>query len=379
MKIGFYAPLKPPSHPAPSGDRRMARLFMAAMAGLGHEVSVISELRSYNKTGDPATEDATAAAARAEIARLSNTWTANPAERPDLLFTYHVYHKAADYLAPTLKARFGIPYLISEASIAPKHKSGPWAAGYAQAAGAIQAADAILAITTLDRACLVNFVGETKVHTFPPFLDSGPLALAAAQRQAHRQALAAKWNLPQDRPWLLAVGMMRDGDKLASYRRLAEVLKLARTVPWQMLIVGNGPERGTVEAAFSGIQNCTTFLGQLGSESLNAVYAASDIYVWPAVNEAYGMALLEAQAAGVPVLSVATRGVPDIVRHDETGVLTASDDPQVMAQALLSLLKDTPRREAMARRARDHVTGNLSMKAAQERLASILDRLVLAA
>jgi len=121
------------------------------------------------------------------------------------------------------------------------------------------------------------------------------------------------------------------------------------------------------------------FLGQLGSESLNAVYAASDIYVWPAVNEAYGMALLEAQAAGVPVLSVATRGVPDIVRHDETGVLTASDDPQVMAQALLSLLKDTPRREAMARRARDHVTGNLSMKAAQERLASILDRLVLAA
>lgn len=357
----------------------MARLFMAALQGMGHEVSIISQLRSYNKTGDSEIENTTSIAARAEVDRLSEIWTATPAKRPDLLFTYHVYHKAADYLAPALKARFGIPYLISEASIAPKRRAGPWAAGYAQAAAAIQAADAILAITTLDRACLATFAGAAKVYTFPPFLDPTPFALAASQRAHHRLHLAAQWNLPLDRPWLLAVGMMRDGDKLASYLRLAEALTLAQAAPWQMIVVGDGPERSTVETAFSSIRDRTTFLGQLSGDALNAAYASSDIYLWPAVNEAYGMALLEAQAAGLPVLSVATRGVPDIVRHEETGWLTDSDDPHVLANALTSLLRNSPCRGTMSRDARVHVARHLSMTAAQERLAAILIQLGLAA
>ena len=379
MRIGFYAPLKPPDHPAPSGDRRIARLFMAALRGLGHNVMLLSELRAYNRDGDRQQEAAIAAAAEAETARLLSQWRDHPDTRPDLLFTYHVYHKAADYLAPAIKAAIGLPYVIAEPSVAPKRKDGPWAAGYAQAGRAIAAADALLAITTLDRGCLGTFAAQGRVIPFPPFLETGLFMTAAAQRDDHRRSLAAKHGLPLDRPWLLAVGMMRSGDKLASFRRLAETMPLAMDMPWQLLLVGDGPERPAVEAAFRPLGNRVAFLGQLEAGPLSALYAASDLYVWPAINEAYGMALLEAQAAGLPILSVQTRGVPDIVRHGETGWLTADDHPVTMAAGLHRLLGDRPFLHGLAQAGPRHVAANHAMPAAQMRLSAVFDRLGLTA
>lgn len=375
MRIGFYAPLKPPDHPAPSGDRRIARLFMAALRGMGHDVTLLSDLRSHNRDGDAAHEAATAAAGAAEAKRLLAAWQSNPASRPDLLFTYHVYHKAADYLAPALKAETSLPYVIAEASIAPKRKDGPWAAGYAQAARAFEMADALLAITALDRVCLSTFAGAGKVTLFPPFLETGLFMTSATQRSDHRRMLAERFALPLDRPWLLAVGMMRSGDKLASFRRLAETLPLVADRHWQMLVVGDGPERAAVESAFAPLGNRTSFIGQLEPDRLPALYAASDLYIWPAVNEAYGMALLEAQTAGLPILSVRTRGVPDIVRHGESGWLVADDQPASLANGLRMLLDDPAMLRKLAEGAPRNVATNHAMPAAQMRLGAIFQRL----
>lgn len=375
MRIGFYAPLKPPDHPAPSGDRRIARLFMAALRGMGHDVALLSNLRSHNRDGDATREAATAATGAAEVERLLSGWRENPASRPDLLFTYHVYHKAADYLAPALKAATGLPYVIAEASIAPKRKDGPWASGYAQAARAFEAADALLAVTALDRVCLSDFAGAGKVTLFPPFLETGLFMTSATLRADHRRMLAERFKLPTDRPWLLAVGMMRSGDKLASFRRLAETLPLAADKPWHMLVVGDGPERAAVEAAFAPLRDRVSFIGQLEPDRLSALYAASDLYVWPAVNEAYGMALLEAQTAGLPILSVRTRGVPDIVRHGESGWLTADDQPASLADGLQHLLDNPVLLQSLADGAPRNVAANHAMPAAQMRLAAVFQRL----
>lgn len=379
MRIGFYAPLKPPDHAAPSGDRRMARLFMQLLRNLGHQVDILSTLRSYNRDGDAVQETDTAMAAAREVERLGAAWQADPATRPDLLFTYHVYHKAADYLGPALKQRYHLPYVIAEPSVAPKREHGPWAAGYAQAARAICAADALLPITALDGICLSAFAGADKVHAFPPFLDPQPFAAAATERDRHRATVAQRFDLAPGRPWLLAVGMMRAGDKMASFLRLAEILALAIDTDWQLLLVGDGPERAAVEQAFAFAADRVCFAGQLEGGELPGLYAACDLYVWPAINEAYGMALLEAQAAGLPVLSVNTRGVPDIVRHDETGWLTANDKPTTLAAALQSLLDDDDRRSSMAGAAIRHVGTHLSMAAAQRRLQDIFAGLGLSA
>ncbi|MGH7006445.1 MAG: glycosyltransferase family 4 protein, partial [Alphaproteobacteria bacterium] len=52
MRIAFYAPMKPPSHPVPSGDRRIARLLLRALRKSGHEVRVVSTFRAYEGQGN---------------------------------------------------------------------------------------------------------------------------------------------------------------------------------------------------------------------------------------------------------------------------------------------------------------------------------------
>ncbi|MFD0390538.1 glycosyltransferase [Tistrella bauzanensis] len=75
--------------------------------------------------------------------------------------------------------------------------------------------------------------------------------------------------------------------------------------------------------------------------------------VWPAVREAYGMALLEAQAAGLPVVAGRSGGVPDLVTDGVTGRLAAPEDAPALAAAVAALLDDPNGREAMSRAAAD--------------------------
>ena len=89
--------------------------------------------------------------------------------------------------------------------------------------------------------------------------------------------------------------MMRRGDKLASYRQLARAMQSLVDLPWTMLIVGDGPARGEVEAAFGGLPpDRVRWAGAVPGSDLPDICACADLMIWPAVNEAYGMALLEA-------------------------------------------------------------------------------------
>ncbi len=379
MLIGFYAPLKPPDHPAPSGDRRMARLLIAALQGMGHEVQVLSDLRAYNSDGDATREASIAAASSAEVTRLTRLFAGPPVAVPDLFFTYHVYHKAADYLGPALKQRFQKPYVIAEPSVAPKRAASAWAKGYVQAANAIRAADALFCLTNLDRACVEALAGADKVHALPPFLDAAPYARVRAHRAALRPSWAQRFRLPPDEPWLLSVGMMRAGDKLASFRALGDVLGRVLDKPWRLLVVGDGPARAEVEAALAPLGSRASFAGLMNAEEIAGAYAVSDLYVWPSVNEAYGMALLEAQACGLPVLAADTRGVPDIVRHGETGWLTPLGDWAAMAAALADLLQAPGRLDYMSEAALANVAAEHDLAATQRRFAALFAQLGLPA
>jgi glycosyltransferase involved in cell wall biosynthesis len=163
---------------------------------------------------------------------------------------------------------------------------------------------------------------------------------------------------------------MRAGDKVASYRALADSLSGLLDLPWHLVIAGDGSGRAEVEAALErAAPGRACFLGTLEARQLASTYAACDLYAWPAVNEAYGMSLLEAQAAGVPVVSVATRGVPDVVMDGRTGVL--AKNAAALPEALRALLTDRPRREKMAKEAAAFIHGERSLDAAAQRLGKI--------
>lgn len=374
MRIAFYAPLKSPEHGTPSGDRRVARLLMHALRLAGHEVELASEFRSIDPSGDPQTQ-VRLRSEGTEIARqLADRWQRGPlGARPELWFTYHVYYKAPDWLGPRVTEALGIPYVMAEASFAPKRASGPWASSHAAVQAAIQRADLVLGATRHDLECLSSLVAPDRLRYLPPFLDPTPLQEALHQRAIHRAQLARTHGLAADRPWMVVVAMMRAGDKLSSYRELAQALGLLGDLRWQLLVVGDGPARGEVVAALEPVASGRVrFLGELSAVEVAGVCAAGDLFVWPAVNEAYGMAMLEAQAAGLPVVSCALRGVPDVVSDGRTGSLVIPGNPSALASRTRELLLDEARRAQMGREAAAWVRQERGLDAAAATLRSAL-------
>ena len=347
MRIAFYAPLKAPYHPVPSGDRRVARLFLAAMRRAGHDVRVASRLRAFDGDGDVRRQAQIRKRAGALACRYVRSHGAEP---PDLWFTYHLYHKAPDWLGPAVSAAFSIPYIAAEASFAPKQAGGPWADGHLAVGDAIRAAARIMVLNPDDAACLMPLLDapETLV-ALPPFIDTGPARRASAARERHRADMAARYGLRPDSVWVAVVAMMRPGDKLESYRILARAKRRLCGLPLTWLIAGDGPARGDVEAAFGA--DDTVFLGGQTAREIETLHAAADLVAWPAYREAFGMALLEAQAGGIPVVAGASPGVAQIVAHGDTGLLTPVGDDTMLAGAVRRLAEDRALRESMGKAA----------------------------
>lgn len=377
MRIAFHAPMKPPDHPVPSGDRRMARAFMALLEGMGHEVELASRLRSYDRHGDDRRQARLAELGRKLAGRLVRRYRAcPPASRPRLWFTYHLYHKAPDLLGPAVARALGIPYVVAEASVSARQASGPWACGHAASLHAIGQANLVLAMTRKDLSGLqAALPGTAPVVLFPPFLESAPFVAASVRREASRRQLAEAQGLDTAQPWLSCVAMMRADAKRDSYTILAQALQGLTDLPWLLLVVGDGEARAEVEAMLAPFADRTRFLGAVAPAALADIYAAADLHVWPACNEAYGMALLEAQAAAVPVVAGAEGGVPDIVADGETGLLARPRDPSALAAALRRLLVGPQRRREMAAAAQRRVLERHDAASAARCLGPLLDGL----
>jgi len=330
VRIAFYAPLKPPDHPVPSGDRRMARLFIDALRGAGHQPVLASRLRSYDGSGNPERQARLAASGARCAARLLRRFHAAPEAAPQLWFTYHLYHKAPDWLGPAVTTALRIPYVAAEASFAPKQANAGWAQGHQAVEHALRRADAVIGLNPADRACVLPLLRRPDCWmALKPFLDT------AAYRPREHSI--------EGPPRLIAAAMMRSGDKLASYRLLAAAMARLVDLPWSLEVVGDGPARPEVAQALAPLGSRVRWAGSLAPPAVAERLAAADVFVWPAINEAFGMALLEAQASGLPVVAGRVGGVGEIVTHEATGLLVPPGDVIAFATAVRRLLLDPGR------------------------------------
>jgi glycosyltransferase involved in cell wall biosynthesis len=370
--------MKAPDHARPSGDRTMARLLMAALTRAGHAVEPACRLSSFDAAGDHLRQQRLAVVSGELAERLVHRWRQRPAgERPDLWFTYHLFHKAPDWLGPRVTDALGIPYVVAEASHAAKQARGPWAPGHAAAAEAISRADLIFGLNVDDSEGIRPLLADpARLLALPPFVDTRAYAAAAAARDAHRRMLCERHGIAADEPVLLTVAMMRTGDKLASYRLLGEALAWLRNRRWRLLIAGDGPARADVRQALAGAADRIVWLGRVDEAELPAVYASADLYVWPAIGEAWGMSLLEAQAAGLPVVVGRSGGIPDIVADGDTGILVQTGDAHALALAAATLLDDGPRRRMMRTAAQTRMRARHDIGIASGMMAGALRRLI---
>lgn len=364
MKVAFYAPMKPPDHPVPSGDRLMARQLIEAIEAAGHEINLSSKLRSHAREPDASALARLTTEAAEECARLLDGYRTG-GTRPDLWFTYHLYYKAPDLIGPAISRALGIPYVVAEASYARKRDATAWRPWQVHVIDAVRHADAILCFTEPDREGLLALgVEPSTLIPFPPFLAHRPTARSDHQRD------------PNSEPHLVAVAMMRSSNKLDSYRDLALALQAIAALPWRLTIVGDGPERRTVEAYFAPVAGRVAFAGECRSEQVAAHLTAADLLVWPGVREAYGLAYLEAAAYGVPAVAYADGGVPAVVTHGRTGLLVRAGDVGALAAAVARLIGDGGLRHTLGAAARMAIATERNLEAASRRLDAVLRRSV---
>ena len=366
MKIAFYAPLKPPTHPSPSGDRKMARLLMHALRGAGHDVELASQFRSWEGHGDLHRQLRLRRVGERLQQRLIRRYQKrDQSARPDIWFTYHLYHKAPDWLGPGVCRELGLPYLVAEASHASKQENGRWADGYRASTDALSRASAVIALNRADIPGIEPLLtSSTELVYLKPFQEIVPTCNGTAREMA-RQQLAGELSADPTVVWMLTVGMMRAGAKLSSYRLLAWALRRIVDCDWRLIVVGDGVCRSEVENAFQDMRHKVIFAGLRAAEEFPCFHAAADMFVWPAIDEAYGMAILEAQSAGLPVVAGSCGGVPDIVRDEMTGLLVPEGDTNRFAEATKRLLNDQNRRRVMGQKAgqlmaREHDIGSAS-------------------
>ena len=344
MNIAFYAPMKPPSSIVPSGDRRVARAFIDALERGGHAVEVAADLVSFEPVGDAARQRGFCAEGAAIAQTLLQKFRAKtPDSHPQLWFTYHLYYKAPDWIGPIVADGLDIPYVLAEASFAPKRAGGPWDQSHRAVRAAIARADLVFGLNSADSPCVVPLLRDPdRLVPLKPFLSPATPAMHLGSS-------------PSTSARLLTVAMMRPGAKLDSYRVLARALTRLPPAGWHLTIVGDGPVEVEVRALFDRPE--VVFAGRLSEDAVSELYAAADLFVWPAVGEAYGMAILEAQAAGLPVVAGRSGGVGDIVHDGETGLLVDEGEAEAFGDAVASLLAAPARRQTMgiaaARKARD--------------------------
>ena len=127
-------------------------------------------------------------------------------------------------------------------------------------------------------------------------------------------------------------------------KRIQDVIKIHSIVnkeyPTRLVLIGDGPERSSMERLVKRlkVEDSTFFLGKI-KETEKALFAA-DIYLMTSQTESFGVSALEAMAAGVPVVSTNTGGIPEVNTHGETGYLSNVGDVEDMAKNTIKLLRD---------------------------------------
>lgn len=164
----------------------------------------------------------------------------------------------------------------------------------------------------------------------------------------------ANWGVPAGIPFLGTVARLIPQKGVQYLIEAAAILRRAG-IDFRMVVAGDGPFRAELEALAdrTGLSGVLFFPGYL--EDVSGLLAALDIFVLPTLEEGMSVAILEAMAAGKPVVASNVGGVPELVTA-ETGIVVPPADPERLAAALQQLIRTPERRRQMGENGRKRVT-----------------------
>lgn len=215
--------------------------------------------------------------------------------------------------------------------------------------------DRVIAISRAIRAVLRDCgVPEQKIVCVPSAIDAGEL------QSGTRWRVREAFGLRAEQPLIGVVAQLieRKGHDVL----LAALPSLRRTYPGLVvLLFGRGPcdERLREQARARGVDEAVIFAGY--RDDLPALLPGLDVLVHPARAEGLGVSLLQAAAAGVPVVASRVGGIPEAVRDGETGLLVPPGDAAALGQAIDRLLSDPAQARAMGRRGQAFMAREFSL------------------
>ena len=133
---------------------------------------------------------------------------------------------------------------------------------------------------------------------------------------------------------------------------IAELRRSHPELPVRLIILGEGPERSTIEAAIrsAGLERGVSLPGHI--RDVSPYYEVADVFAISSLSEGSPNVLLEAMAAGVPVVASAVGGIPEIVTDQQQALLVRPRDPRALADALACILTNRRLAQALSRAAR---------------------------
>jgi N-acetyl-alpha-D-glucosaminyl L-malate synthase BshA len=208
---------------------------------------------------------------------------------------------------------------------------------------AIQESDGVTCISNYLKEETVKHFGITKpIEVVPNFVNCDeytPIKDEATRAEARRKLAAP------DEAILMHLSNFRP------VKRVVDVVKVfarvARELPAQLFLVGDGPDRSTAEWLAHDLQihEKVHFMGK--QERVNELLPLADLMVMPSELESFGLAALEAMACKVPSIATRVGGVTELIDDGVTGLLYPVGNVEDMAAGAVSLLKDRDRLEAM--------------------------------
>jgi len=215
---------------------------------------------------------------------------------------------------------------------------------------------ALVALTRHTHDYLEACVGVGRVHTLPNFVEMG--AFRAMTRDTRRDAL----------PEVLFVGWILEA------KGARELLAAAHALPGaRFTLIGQiEPEfRATLSADLEALSDRVTLLPPRPFSEVLPLYERADLFVLPTWREGFPIVVIEAMAAGLPVVSTPVGAIPEIVREGIDGLLVPPRDAQALTQALAVLLGDPERRREMGLAGRERVKAHFTQEIVMAELETL--------
>jgi N-acetyl-alpha-D-glucosaminyl L-malate synthase BshA len=230
----------------------------------------------------------------------------------------------------------------------------------------IERSHAVTAVSDfLRRMTVAEFQVAARIDVVPNFVDLHAYAPARPDRSAYAGP---------GQKVLLHVSNFRPVKRVLDVVRIFE--RVTREVDAVLLMVGEGPERSSAQALARrlGLADRLRFLGT--RQDVEDVAALADVFLLPSELESFGLSALEAMAAGVPVVGSDAGGLPEVVKHGESGYLLPVGDVEGMAARTIEVLRDDERRREIGEAARHRVASLFDADRVVAQYEAVYDRVM---